>query len=921
MRPLKLTMAGFGPYAGVQELDFRMLGSSGLYLITGDTGAGKTTIFDAITFALFGEASGDNREANMLRSKYAKAEDPTYVELTFSYGDKRYTVRRNPEYERAKAKGTGTTKQTADAQLQLNDGSVVTKQKEVDKAIREIIGLNREQFSQVAMISQGDFRKLLQADTKERQKIFRDIFDTGLFVTLQNRLKEQSGAVREQLEQASRSIRQYIEGLVFDEESPLAVDARKAREGQLPTTEVMDLFAQLLQEDKLTQSALDEKLALLESQNEQLTTQLTQAQAYLDAQKAFESNKHAETENAAALLQAEAALEQAKATLPEQDALSKRIAEIEVLLPSYDTLQSKSVTLIGKQRELGDAQTAQASALQRKEQLHQQISEWKAEQKTLENAGAEKEKLTSQHQQLCLRHQQLDSLIRGITTLQSLRDTLAKKQNIYLAAAETAAQLLQAYELKNQAFLDEQAGIIASTLTDGIPCPVCGSVSHPKLAALSEKAPTEVDVKNARLAYDKARQSMEQASSEAGKQRGIVTASEEALQREMHTLLGNVAPEDAQSAAKQQLELLAAQISSLEAQIARMQTKLARKEELGQLIPDKESALNAADAAFISSKEQIATLEVTVAQLQSQVAEIRAQLPYVDKSAATAEIAALTDKRGSLVRELSKAEENRNKVRESLAAIRATLVQLQKTLENRVQEDPDKLEEQRAALIEQKKAVLSKQKLVHTRITTNENAQLHIAQKSSELQVLEEKYAWMKSLSDTANGNISGKEKIMLETYIQTTYFDRILERANIRLQKMSGGQYDLKRRRTATNLRGQSGLELDIVDHINTTERSVNTLSGGEAFLASLALALGLSDEVQMSTGIRLDTLFVDEGFGSLDSEALAKAYNTLAGLTEGNRLVGIISHVTELKERIDKQIVVTKEKGGGGSRAKVIV
>ena len=153
----------------------------------------------------------------------------------------------------------------------------------------------------------------------------------------------------------------------------------------------------------------------------------------------------------------------------------------------------------------------------------------------------------------------------------------------------------------------------------------------------------------------------------------------------------------------------------------------------------------------------------------------------------------------------------------------------------------------------------------------------------------------------------------MLETYIQATYFDRILQRANLRLQKMTGGQYDLKRRRTASSMRGQSGLELDIVDHINATERSVNTLSGGEAFLASLALALGLSDEVQMSTGIRLDTLFVDEGFGSLDPESLNQAYHTLAGLTEGNRLVGIISHVAELKERIDKQIVVTKEKSGG--------
>ena len=208
MRPLKLTIAGFGPYAGKQELDFAVLGHRGLYLITGDTGAGKTTIFDAITFALFGEASGDSRRAAMLRSKYARDEDPTFVELTFAYGGKTYTVRRNPEYERAKAKGTGTTKQPASAQLTYPDGHSVTKTKEVDQAVQGIIGLTREQFSQVAMISQGEFRKLLQADTRERQKIFRDIFGTGLYVTLQEHLKAKATELKIQREQADVSIRQ-----------------------------------------------------------------------------------------------------------------------------------------------------------------------------------------------------------------------------------------------------------------------------------------------------------------------------------------------------------------------------------------------------------------------------------------------------------------------------------------------------------------------------------------------------------------------------------------------------------------------------------------------------------------------------------------------------------------------------------------
>ena len=209
--------------------------------------------------------------------------------------------------------------------------------------------------------------------------------------------------------------------------------------------------------------------------------------------------------------------------------------------------------------------------------------------------------------------------------------------------------------------------------------------------------------------------------------------------------------------------------------------------------------------------------------------------------------------------------------------------------------------------------LLKAQKVVHSRRNGNALCLKNIQNKASELSSLEEKQKWLRALSDTANGTIKGKEKIMLETYIQTTYFDRIVARANVRLMKMTGGQYDLKRRKTADTMRGQTGLELDVIDHYNGTERSVKTLSGGESFKASLALALGLSDEIQMSTGIQLDTLFVDEGFGSLDPESLNQAYSTLAGLTEGNRLVGIISHVTELKERIDKQILVTKEKSGG--------
>ena len=915
MRPLKLTVAGFGPYAGVQELDFSALGTAGLYLITGDTGAGKTTIFDAITFALFGEASGDSREPAMLRSKYTKPEAPTYVELTFSYDGNIYTVRRNPEYERAKARGTGTTKQSADAMLTLPDGSVITKLKDVDKAIHDIIGLTREQFSQVAMISQGDFRRLLQADTKERQKIFRDIFDTGLFVTLQIRLKEEASGLREQKEYTQRSIQQYTSGMLCDEGSSFAEQTHRAKRGELPIAETMVLFEKLLEEDRAAEAGLDAQLSLVEAQSEQLAAQLTQAELYEKTKSELAKKADEEALCAEKLAQAQATLDAAQAASAGQELFGKRIAEIDLLLPSYDELAQKAAALEAAEAALSKAQAAQQTLQSRKSALADEISALKAEQAALSDTAAEKERLTALRQQLVHRAAQYWELLAAMAALEQQQQQLQKKQAAFLAAEEQSSRLLQEYDAKNKAFLHEQAGILASTLADGMPCPVCGSVSHPSPAAISEHAPTEADVKQAKAIYDKAQKETERLSGDASKQRGIVSASEEALRKQRELLL-----EDSSADPAAQEALLTDNIRQTDSQIEAVKVKLARKDRLDQQIPEKETALLAAENDLTTTKEQIAASGAAAAELSRQVATLREKLPYLRKQDAVDEKAALQAKLDRMKAALHEAEQAVNSGKEALAAIRAAMAQLRAQLENGSEADVDALRQMRSELAVQKAAIVTKQKALHTRIATNASAQQSIAKRQAELEALDATYAWVKTLSDTANGTLSGKEKIMLETYIQTTYFDRILERANIRLRKMSGGQYDLKRRTTAASMRGQSGLELDIVDHVNATQRSVNTLSGGEAFLASLSLALGLSDEVQMSTGIRLDTLFVDEGFGSLDSEALSKAYSTLAGLTEGNRLVGIISHVAELKERIDKQIVVTKNKAGGSSAALVV-
>ena len=920
MRPLKLTISGFGPYAGTQVLDFEKLGTSGLYLITGDTGAGKTTIFDAITFALFGEPSGDNRQASMLRSKYAKAEDPTAVELIFSYDGKVYTVKRNPEYYRAKSRGTGITKQVADAQLIYPDGRVVTKQKDVEKAIHSIIGLTREQFSQVSMISQGEFRELLQADTKQRQAIFREIFGTSLFVKLQDKLKNKAADVRNQLDQASMSVKQYIDGMVCTEDSLHAQEVKKAKAGQLPMADIMELFEQLLQEDGSIQKELDDRQTLVEKQTEQVTAQLTRATAYQAAKNSLNQNEESEKAKEAELEQANAALAAAQTSIPEQEDCQKKITALELQLPAYDELDNKVKTLADKEKSIRRTELERKTAQDSKETLTAEIAKLKAERTALETVDTEMERINHQKQELSEQGQRFAELINAFTALAEEKEALADLQQAYVRAAEKSDRLGREYDAKNKAFLNEQAGILAAGLTAGEACPVCGSTDHPKLAVLSEGAPTEADVKKAKAAYDKARQDTEKASGEAGSQRGVVTTAENGIQKSMSVLLPEVSFENGAAEAAERKQLLNEQVLGLNTQIASLKKMQKRKSELDTLIPKQEKALQEAESDLTAAKEQIVTLEVSAAELRKQIEEQRTKLHYADKKAAMAEKIQLEGKLSELKTALTNAENACATCKEALAGIRAAIEQLRKQLAEGEEADVGELEAEKVDLTKEKNTIAAMQKTVHTRISTNQNAQKNISRKAAEMKTLETQCKWMCSLADTANGTLNGKEKIMLETYIQTTFFDRILQRANLRLSKMSGGQYDLKRRRGAANIQGKSGLELDIVDHINATERSVKTLSGGEAFLASLALALGLSDEVQMSTGIRLDTLFVDEGFGSLDSESLNKAYSTLAGLTEGNRLVGIISHVAELKEKIDKQIVVKKDKTGSSSAALVI-
>ena len=916
MRPINLEMSAFGPFAGRTVVDFEKLGSRGLYLITGDTGAGKTTIFDAITFALFGEASGSVRDQSMLRSKYATAETPTEVKLVFQYRDKRYTVKRNPEYERPARRGEGMTTQRADAELTYPDGRVVTRVRDVDAAIRDILGIDRKQFSQIAMIAQGDFRKLLLAETRERQEIFREIFQTKYFQVFQERLKASAAEIDRVANETRRSIRQYINGAECSEDDVNLLELRKAKEGQLPIADVVDLLVLLLEKDRSELEQVEKDAAELDHQlsevNEALgrTAELEKARTGLATAEQDEKNAQATFE------QREAEYASASSRRVEAEHLGTEATAIGALLPDYEAREHIQADLATLRSQLSDKVTAHKKDTEDLTDKAAKLEALQEEYRSLEKAGEDKARLDREKEIAEKRSTELDSFISAIANLEALASDLSSKQDTYVAAQKKADASSDEYDRLHRAFLAEQAGVLAQGLLDGEPCPVCGSREHPAPAKLSAQAPTEAELKAAKKKADTDRKAAEKASREAAEARGKKDAAEKELVNRGNALFGGIDRADWAAEADRQYEAQQSKIFLLDDQISAEQKKIDRKQELGGLIPQKQTEKDSLDN---KTREQASELAALKAQEEGYVHQIEVfgeKLKFKDESSAILEKQRLEEEKKQIEASIEAADKALRESQTALSEAKGKVRQLREQLEGVEIPDCMALEEKESGINEKKNAATDSGRTLTTRITNNQSALTNICKQSDTLDALEKQLTWVRALSNTANGTVSGRERIMLETFVQMTFFDKIVARANTRLMIMTSGQYELKRRASAQDLRSQSGLELDVIDHYNGTERSVKSLSGGESFMAALSLALGLSDEIQSSAGgIQLDTMFVDEGFGSLDEQSLQQAMQALAGLAESDRLVGIISHVSELKEKIDRQIVVTKEKSGGSS------
>lgn len=926
MKPLKLTMSAFGSYAGKNVIDFTGQ-QQGIFLITGDTGAGKTTIFDAITYALYNQTSGGERNGNMMRSQYARPETETYVELEFLYRGQTYRVRRNPDYKITKTLKNGKIREQKvphSVELTLPDGTVFPEKKNAtDAKIIEILGLTADQFSQIVMIAQGDFLKLLYTKSDERKMIFSKLFRTDIYWKIQENLRRKSMEMDERIQENDRAFEQEksrIIPLPESEELPLDELVERLRERLKDALKEQNLRRANVEE-------LNKKITKYEEINKLFVSleKIRQTGKELEARRVESKERRQQIENA---LKADKVLVAEQQNLRQQQAVEQSVQAIAKMEETLTNNQEMFETLKTQLQEVEAEQKREAADIQKKMlALEQSFPSYEA----LQNARSEEQQAKKVWEDLGKTSEEsFHKKEAGIAALkeqqkqqeQVVEQTKKNWEQTSLSASESAKH----YEHMYEAFLKEQAGILAENLSAGCPCPVCGSTVHPDPAKLSDHAVTELEVEQAK----KTRAAAEE-------KRDMAYAAFEAEKTEKQKLAQAVEKEEAdfvlaQTIAKQQrkeaeqnyvsLQKIAEQIreklvypslAEAKKQYAAMQKALeAAEQEIErkrQKVSELAEAMNTLKGQKLAEEENQKTAKKLAAKTEKEYAKLLKKSGFVSEE--TYHLAILPE------RSRSKLEREEKEYESQCLRQQSEQKLLEKQVSGKTYTDTTELNEQlkaeKQALKEAEKTYME----LHTAYENDRSVLQNCAVYLEKGKKLESEDQVIKSLSKTANGRLSGSAKIDFETYIQRQYFKQIIHEANKRLLTMSNHQFILKLKEEAnTGRKTNEGLDLSVYSLVTDSERDVKTLSGGESFLAALAMALGLSDIVERSAGaIHPDMMFIDEGFGSLDAQSRQQAIEVLGELAGDSRMVGIISHVTELKEQIDRKLVVSRT--DKGSRA----
>ena len=900
MKPTKLTMTAFGPFATTAEVDFTKFDGQGLFLVAGETGAGKTSIFDGICFALYGEASGENREKEDLRSRHADKDVLTEVQLEFVDKENSYKIIRQPkQLKPRKRNASGYTESDASVKMYLPNGQILSKT-EAEEKILEIIGLNQKQFRQIVMIAQGDFQKLISEKTDARQSILRSIFKTDLYVKFAEKIGKKYDDFEKKKEVQDKLLEHQIASL---------------NDKNINRENVVDILEEKIEKENVDISKAKDQIA-------EMTKTLSEKDKELDRLNNLKDKKKQYDKLGVDLDNARSQIEKAEEKKNELTKLSgdydekeKKITLLENNLSQYDKLDE-----IIKQKKANDDNIMRLSKeeSESKETLEKgekSLSKYQEELKALDNV---EQKIIKKTEEIGIQNNKvnkLDELVKLSELIKKSEKDLLIKQENYRKDKEEWSARKQEYETINQCFLDEQAGILAEKLVENKPCPVCGSLNHPSPAKVKLVGLTEKKVKDAKELAEKADEKMKKSSELASNSNKLL---EQQRSQYQSNLTENGLDENSQinEIYKQSNELL----ECFKSELNKLQSDQNRKKDLTTKVEQSNKKINDVKESLGEIQKQLSVAKNNASNYEKQLADIKLNLEFNDKKEALSKLNNLKSEVSKYKNDLEKCKNFLNDLEKKASSIKAQKELLAAELKNYNESDREKLVEMISIVQKQKENLQNEYETVNRNLKNHQDMQKDVRNILKEIKLIEDKISVVKPLKETAFGKVKGKDKISLETYVQMHYFDRIIRRANVHFLKMSGGQYELIRKKESKGGNGKDGLELCVVDHYNGSIGNATSLSGGESFEASLSLALGLSEEIQASAGgIRMESMFIDEGFGTLDQGVLRKAVEVLNGLATGNKLVGVISHVEQLKENIDNQIVVTKI--GGNSKIDIIV
>ncbi|MBP3576954.1 MAG: SMC family ATPase [Lachnospiraceae bacterium] len=1033
MKPTYLELCAFGPFAGQVILPLERIVSEGVFLVHGATGAGKTTIFDAISFALFGNASGENRPADSFRSDFAGEDSKTYVILEFTHNGQNYKIERSPAYRRPKQRGEGFTDSKAEAVLTMPNGMKIVGYQMVTDKVEEILGVDWKQFKQISMIAQGEFLRLLTVESKERGEIFRKVFHTGNLSRIGKELKEQMLKVKRFCDELDKSIVQYYSGIdnsadsVYKEQIAEFFESKDIHK----TEEFQEILEELIRLDKAELKQTKERLEIIEHRLTELKVKESKAAEWIEKKQEFsrlseqlpdmlalEQKNKIDKQRLALVKRAMTAVRPQKeaylAAREESEQLLKSIAEKEQQMAelraleehvtlSYQKAQADKINMEQLLRRMEQLR-GEVKLLNQKEELEEAFR--KLEQSASEVAEKENvQKLLITEKEECMKEcrRKQDKLTEIFQTGRALeaeerelRHTLAELENqekrfesfekIRINYENLTTQISELMEEKQKqnailqqmeaAYTYEQAGMLAMDLETGSPCPVCGSTDHPDPAKPAGGAVSREELAARKQEYQEISGKLEELGKEAASEKGtmelllqqlgirsdisqvqqLMTERMEQRMKVKETL--SEVEKQLDELVKQQEEGMKAreEAAIIEQELFVMKKELESLQEKNLRTRSEQEAISQSvkrimlDASFESAAEATKALEATEAEQANKKETIAlAEINYQDwNSRKQSETAVLEQLSGQKLMRMQKEqfaledyekairlagfdneaefeknvlpEEELQKLEEATLENESEVIRfkeryalLEQELQKAAPDLESDFEEKLKALAEEKNSLSSLATRLTARAENNEKVRENAETQRKVRSNMQKEYSNVAVLSDVANGELSGKDRLPFEQYVQAFYFEQVIYEANLRLKKMSGGRYALKRRTEAENKRSVTGLDLEIMDYFTGKTRSVKSLSGGESFKAALSLALGLSDVIQSyAGGVVVETMFVDEGFGSLDKDSLEQAVAILKELATDNRIVGIISHVEELKECIDKKILLTKSMKG---------